>query len=162
MGGLTREEAAGLYRRRAGMVYQICLLLLKNTHDTEDAVQTVFRKAMEREEPFADPDHERAWLIVTARNECRSQLRHWWRTRRADESELDRLSWEQPEDGELWELILTLPEQERMALYLHYYQGYSTGEAARIMGKNPATVRSWLCRARRRLKNLLEEADGDG
>ena len=68
----------------------------------------------------------------------------------------------QKADGELWELILTLPEQERMALYLHYYQGYSTGEAARIMGKNPATVRSWLCRARRRLKNLLEEADGDG
>ena len=161
-GALTTEEVASLYRRYVGMVYQICLMLLKNVPDAEDAVQTVFRKLLECGGTLQGPEHEKAWLIVTARNECKNQLRHWWRTRRADESELDRLSWEQRSDGELWELILTLPEQERMALYLHYYQGYSTGEAARIMGKNPATVRSWLCRARRRLKNLLEEADGDG
>ena len=161
-GTLTKEEVASLYRRQVGMVYQICLMLLKNVPDAEDAVQTVFRKLLECGGTLQGPEHEKAWLIVTARNECKNQLRHWWRTRRADESELDRLSWEQRSDGELWELILTLPEQERMALYLHYYQGYSTGEAARIMGKNPATVRSWLCRARRRLKNLLEEADGDG
>ncbi|MCI9317281.1 MAG: sigma-70 family RNA polymerase sigma factor [Oscillospiraceae bacterium] len=161
-GAYTKEEVASLYRRYVGMVYQICLMLLKNVPDAEDAVQTVFRKLLECGGTLQGPEHEKAWLIVTARNECKNQLRHWWRTRRADESELDRLSWEQRSDGELWELILTLPEQERMALYLHYYQGYSTGEAARIMGKNPATVRSWLCRARRRLKNLLEEADGDG
>ena len=161
-GAYTKEEVASLYRRHVGMVYQICLMLLKNVPDAEDAVQTVFRKLLEYGRTLQGPEHEKAWLIVTARNECKNQLRHWWRTRRADESELDRLSWEQRSDGELWELILTLPEQERMALYLHSYQGDSTGEAARIMGKNPATVRSWLCRARRRLKNLLEEADGDG
>lgn len=160
MGVLTTEEVASLYRRHAGMVYQISLMLLKNAPDAEDAVQTVFRRAMEREEPFGGPDHERAWLIVTARNECKNQLRHWWRTKRTDVEALDSLTWEQPGDGELWELILTLPEHEKMALYLHYYQGYSTGETADLMGKNPSTVRSWLCRARRRLKDLLEE-DGE-
>ena len=159
-GALTSEEVASLYRRHANMVYQIALMLLKHAPDAEDAVQTVFRKAMEREEPFDGPDHERAWLIVTARNECKNQLRHWWRTRRADGAELDSLSWEQPEDGGLWDLILTLPERERTALYLYYYLGYSTGETAELLGKNPSTVRSWLCRARRKLKNLLEE-DGE-
>ena len=64
--------------------------------------------------------------------------------------------------GALWELILSLPEKEKLAVYLHYYQGYSTNEAAELMGANPATVRSWLHRARRRLKELWEEADGDG
>lgn len=161
-GAYTKEELAGLYRRRVGMVYQICLMLLKNVPDAEDACQTVFRKALEQSEPFRDPEHERAWLIATARNECRNQLKHWWRTRRAGEEALETIPWEAPEDGEVWQALLSLPERERTALYLHYYQGYSTGEAARIMGKNPATVRSWLCRARRRLKNLLEEADGDG
>lgn len=158
--GLTEEEVAGLYQRHAGMVYQICLMLLKNVPDAEDAVQTVFRKAMEREEPFGGLDHERAWLIVTARNECRDQLRHWWRRMRVDADALDGLTWDQPEDGALWDKILTLPECQRMALYLHYYQGYSTGETAEMMGKKPVTVRSWLCRARRRLKDLLEE-DGE-
>ncbi|MCI9214703.1 MAG: sigma-70 family RNA polymerase sigma factor [Oscillospiraceae bacterium] len=104
MGVLKTEEVASLYRRYAGMVYQIGLMLLKNVPDAEDAVQTVFRRAMERDEPFGGPDHERAWLIVTARNECKNQLRHWWRTRRADGTELDNLTWEQPGDGELWEL----------------------------------------------------------
>ena len=71
---LTAEEAAALYRRHVGMVYQICLMLLKNVPDAEDAAQTVFRKAMERREPFRDPEHEKAWLIVTAKNECREIL----------------------------------------------------------------------------------------
>lgn len=101
MGALTTEEVASLYRRYAGMVFQISRMLLKNAPDAEDALQTVFRRAMEREEPFGGPDHERAWLIVTARNECKNQLRHWWRTKRADVETLDNLTWEQPGDGEL-------------------------------------------------------------
>lgn len=161
-GALTTEEVASLYRQYSGMVYQISLMLLKNVPDAEDAVQTVFRRVMERSEAFQSPEHEKAWLITTARNECRNQLRHWWRRKRADGAELDKLSWEQPEDGELWELVLSLPEHERMAVYLCYYQGYAAGEAAEIMGKNPSTVRSWLFRARRRLKDLWEEADGYG
>ncbi|MCI9443545.1 MAG: sigma-70 family RNA polymerase sigma factor [Oscillospiraceae bacterium] len=159
-GALTTEEVASLYRRHVKTVYQISRMLLKNGPDAEDAVQNVFRKAMERDEPFDGPDHERAWLIVTARNECKNQLRHWWRTRRADAETLDALAWEQPADGELWDMILRLPEHEKTALYLHYYQGYSTNETAELMGKNPSTVRSWLFRARRRLKDLLEE-DGE-
>ena len=45
-GALTTEEVASLYRRHAGMVYQISRMLLKNGPDAEDAVQTVFRRAM--------------------------------------------------------------------------------------------------------------------
>ena len=140
-GAYTKEELAGLYRRRVGMVYQICLMLLKNVPDAEDACQTVF--------------------IVTARNECKNQLKHWWRTRRAGEEELEAIAWEQPEDGALWERILALPERERMAVYLHYYQGYSTEETAGLLNTKPATLRTWLFRARGKLKQRLE-ADGYG
>lgn len=160
-GAYTREELTNLYRRRVGMVYQICLMLLKNAPDAEDACQTVFRKVLERDEPFRDPEHERAWLIVTARNECKNQLKHWWRTRRAGEEELEAIPWEQPGDGEVWEMILALPEKEKMALYLHYYQGYSTQETAELMGTKPATLRTWLFRARGKLRQGLE-ADGYG
>ena len=111
----TQEEMASLYRRHVDMVYQICLMLMKNVPDAEDASQTVFRKAMEYDKPFRDPEHEKAWLIVTARNECLNQLKHWWRTRRAGEETLQTLTWEQPEDGALWDIILTLPEAERTA-----------------------------------------------
>ena len=147
---------ASLYRRHVDMVYQICLMLMKNVPDAEDASQTVFRKAMEYDKPFRDPEHEKAWLIVTARNECLNQLKHWWRTRRAGEETLQTLTWEQPEDGALWDIILTLPEKHRLVLYLHYYQGYTARETAELLGKNPSTVRTWLVQAREKLKELLE------
>ena len=137
-GACSREELAGLYERRFSMVYQICLVLMKSIPDAEDAAQTVFRKVMERTEPFRDPEHEKAWLIVTARNECRNQLKHWWRTRRAEQ-------------------VAGLPEPQRLVLYLHYYQGYTTGEISDMLRENHSTVRSRLVQARKKLKLKLEE-----
>ena len=93
----TREELEALYDRHVNMVYQICLMLLKNVPDAEDATQTVFRKVMEYQKPFRDPEHEKAWLIVTARNECKNQLRHWWNTRRESPEALEKLTYDPPD-----------------------------------------------------------------
>lgn len=158
-GAHSREEIAQLYQRHFKMVYQICLMLMKSVPDAEDAAQTVFRRVMEREETFRDPEHEKAWLIVTARNTCRDQLKHWWRTRRESASVLDTLSWEQPETGAVWELVAALPEKHRLVLYLYYYQGYTTDEIAKLLGDNPSTVRSRLVQARKKLKLRLEAED---
>ena len=130
MGAYAREEIEAIYRRQFKLVYQICLVLMKSVPDAEDAAQTVFRRVMERAEPFRDPEHEKAWLIVTAQNECRGQLKHWWHTRREDAAALDTLTWNQPESGLVWEQVAALPEKYRLVLYLHYYQGYATDEIA--------------------------------
>jgi RNA polymerase sigma-70 factor (ECF subfamily) len=161
VGAYSREEIEAIYRRQFKLVYQICLVLMKNVSDAEDAAQTVFRKVVERSEPFRDPEHERAWLIVTARNECRDQLKHWWRRCREEASALDALTWEQPEDASIWEQVAALPEKHRLVLFLHYYQGYATGEIAQMLGENPSTVRSRLAQARKKLKLRLE-AEGYG
>ena len=157
MGVYSREELTRIYHRRFGLVYRLCLVLLKNVPDAEDAAQTVFRRVMERDEPFRDPEHEKAWLIVTARNECRDQLRHWWRTRRADGSALDALAWDPPKNGGVWEQVSALPERQRLVLFLYYYLGYATGEIAEMLGENPSTIRSRLVQARKKLKLRLEE-----
>ena len=161
MGAYSREEMEAIYRRNFKLVYQICLVLMKNVPDAEDAAQTVFGRVMERDTPFRDPEHEKAWLIVTARNQCRDQLRHWWRTRREDASALDALRWEQPEDSLVWEQVAALPDKHRLVLFLHYYEGYATGEIAAVLGENPSTVRSRLVQARKKLKLRLE-AEGYG
>ena len=157
MGAYAREEIEAIYRRQFKLVYQICLVLMKNVSDAEDAAQTVFRKVVERGEAFRDPEHEKAWLIVTARNECKNQLRHWWRTRRAGEEALEGLAWAQPRDQEVWDQVAALPKPHRLVLYLHYYQGYTTGEIADMLGENPSTVRSRLASAKRRLREWIEE-----
>ena len=161
MGVYSREEIEAIYRRNFKLVYQICLVLMKNVPDAEDAVQTVFRKVMEYPKPFRDHEHEKAWLIVTARNQCRDQLKHWWRRCREDASALDALVWEQPEDGLVWEQVAALPDKHRLVLFLHYYQGYATDEIAQMLGENPSTVRSRLVQARKKLKLRLE-AEGYG
>lgn len=38
---------------------KICLMLMKNVPDAEDAAQNVFRKVMEYDQPFRDPEHEK-------------------------------------------------------------------------------------------------------
>ena len=157
----NQEKFAALYRRHIKLVYQICLLMLKNVPDAEDAAQTVFRKVMERQPVFRDPEHEKAWLIVTARNECRDQLKHWWNSRRAEPEELERLTWQPPENSGLWDQVAALPPRERLILYLFYYQGYSTNEIAELLGEKPSTLRSQMTRARHTLKLRLE-AEGYG
>ena len=57
----------------------------------------------------------------------------------------------------VWEQVAALSKSHRLVLYLHYCQGYTTGEIAGILGENPSTVRSRLVQARKKLKLKLEE-----
>ena len=50
-----------------------------------------------------------------------------------------------------------LPARYRGVVHLYYYEGYSTVEIARLLGKKEATIRSLLTRARARLRELLKE-----
>ena len=85
------EEKLEMY---ADMLFRICFVMLKNENDAEDAVQNTFLKYINKAPEFESPEHEKAWLIVTARNECKNQLKHWWRTKRAGEEVLQNLTWE--------------------------------------------------------------------
>ena len=58
---------------------------------------------------------------------------------------------------ELWEELRRLPEKDRTILHLYYYEDLNTEEIARLLDRNPATVRSQLSRARDKLKKLLLE-----
>ena len=152
----SEEEVRRALDSYGDMVWRVCMVHLKNRDDAQDILQNVLLKFAQHTRPFQSPEHEKAWLIVTARNECKNQLKHWWRTHRESEEAMEKLTWEQPVDGELWDAVLTLPQHQRMALYLCYYQGYTAREAAEIMGKNPSTVRTWLAQGRKKLKEVLE------
>lgn len=79
----TGEEVAALYRRHVGMVYQICLMLLKNVPDAEDATQTVFQKARSTTSPFVIRSMRRRGSLSPPAITVKTSLKHWWRTRRA-------------------------------------------------------------------------------
>ena len=58
--------------------------------------------------------------------------------------------------------VLALPEDYKLPVYLFYYEGYPTAEIARMLGVAPATVRSRLNRARKKLKLTLGGDTYDG
>ena len=155
-GACSREELAGLYERRFSMVYQICLVLMKSIPDAEDAAQTVFRKVMERTEPFRDPEHEKAWLIRVTLNACKDLKRKLFRHSTVP---LEVLSEEAasvvPEQMEILEIVLSLPAKYKDAIYLHYYEGYTAKEIGTMLHKKENTVYSLLSRGRELLKQKL-------
>ena len=64
------------------------------------------------------------------------------------------------ESFELLETVRTLPEKDRDAVYLFYYENYTTAEIAKILGEREGTTRSRLSRARKALRTIMKgEAD---
>ena len=70
----------------------------------------------------------------------------------------ETLAFPSPEAGGLFEKVMKLPEKYRTAIYLYYYEDYSTDEIARLTGTPAATVRTRLRRGRELLRAGLEEA----
>ena len=64
---------------------------------------------------------------------------------------------EVPEELGLLDHVAALPEPQRTAIHLHYYEGYSLQEIARLLGVTVPTVKMRLKRGRDALRNTWEE-----
>ena len=148
----TDREFASVYDRNIKRVYQICRLFLKNPSDAEDASQTVFERYLNVHKRFEDESHEKAWFITVARNQCRDELKSFWKRKRSDAPEAEpAMADESCEDG-LAEALLRLPPQCKDAIYLYYIEGYSVKEMSRLLHRNESTLRNHLSEGRRLLK----------
>lgn len=153
----TDEEITRIYHRHVDMVYRICFSYMKNQTDTEDLVQETFLKLMTCKKQFESERHEKAWLIITASNACKDALRHWSRkTKSMEESDLPAEPEEKAEDTGVLEAVLALPDKYKTPVYLYYYEEYSTAEIAQILHCPQSTVRNWLSRAQKLLKDKIE------
>ena len=133
-------------------LYRTALAILGHPQEAEDAVQDAFVKYLEKAPK--NLENPPAWLMRVLVNGCKSRLRLQWR----QVTELpDALPAPGPEEREELEELWSLPAEERAAIHLFYYEGYSTDEIAQMTGAAPGTVRSRLSRARERLRKLLSE-----
>ena len=132
-------------------LYRAALAILGDPQEAEDAVQDAFVRYLEKAP--ADLENSSAWLMRVLVNGCKSRLRLAWR-RVGPLPEM--LPTPGPEERQELEELFALPPEDRVAIHLHYYEGYSTDEIAQILGCRPGTVRSRLSRARDRLRKLIE------
>ena len=156
----SEQEVNRAIERYADTVRRICMLHLKNRADTEDIFQNVFLKYLLHTAPFADDEHEKAWLIRVTINACRDLLRSFFRSRTVPLDAVAEQAAELPPDHrEVLDAVLSLPQKYKDVVYLHYYEGYAAPEIGRILGKNVNTVYTLLNRAKQQLREKLGGED---
>ena len=150
-----RDSPEAVIRRYSDMVYRLAFARTGNRSDAEDLYQEVFLRYLTRAPAFTSEEHRKAWLLRVAVN-CANRF-HTAPWRKRTEPLSEALSVPAPEGEDLWEELRRLPEKDRTVLHLYYYEDMTTEEIAKLLDRNPATVRSQLLRAREKLKKLLVE-----
>ncbi|WP_042163514.1 RNA polymerase sigma factor [Paenibacillus gorillae] len=153
------DELAEVFNNYASMVYRIAFMFLKNVVEAEDATQTVFVKLLKYQGKFEGDEHIKAWLIITAKNTCKDELKSWRRwLQRHNPEQIEQQGYVQEfSNSDVWEKVMSLNNKYKLPIYLYYYEGYSTLEISDILCLNHATVRTHMRTARKKLKIMLEE-----
>lgn len=151
----TEELFAQIWEAYGPRLYRFCLLQMKNQTDAEDVLQDVLIKRLYQAPQFKSPEHERNWLFQVAMNLCRDE----WRRSRRSELPLEAAAEVSipPVELSLLEQAADLPEKQRTALHLYYYEGYTVREIARLLGVTAPTVKMRLKRGREALKKEWSE-----
>lgn len=167
-------EIEEIVRKYSNMLYKICIVMLCNEQDTQDAIQETFCRLMEKKPRFESGEHEKAWLIHVATNICKDMLRFKIRHPKVSietigsieaigstesAGRIEKLSayLVAPEYRETLTELLELPLKQRTVIYLHYVEGYQIKEIAEIVGITQYAVKKRLQRGRERLRILYQE-----
>lgn len=135
-------------------VQSLAFMYLRNRMDAEDIAQEVFIKYLNKAPKFLSAQKEHAWLLTVTANLCKSNLRAKYR----EELPLtEDISYLPKEECDVLCAVLELEDIYRIPIHLHYYEGYTLKEIAKLMHVRPGTVGSWLSRGREQLRKRLEE-----
>ena len=152
----TDEMISRIVAEYSNMLLRLASARLGSAADAEDAVQEAFLRLLTARPVFRDAEHEKAWLIRTTLQRA-NDIR-----RRAEQRNVpleDAAEPAAPEDSgeELRSAVRALPEMYGAVIHLHYYEGYSIKEIAKLLGLPAATVGTRLARGRERLRQMLKE-----
>lgn len=171
------EFIRSLFEDYEQMLYRVAFNILRNVADAEDAVQDCFVRVLRNLRKIrAVPGNElKYYLIIIVRNVSLTMLS---RRSRAEDIDIDGNQWSadtSPEEEllqrfsveEIREAVMQLPPTDCEVLWLLLFREMTVAEIADMTGQKTATVRSRICHARRRLRQLLEdrgigEHDGQG
>lgn len=165
---MTKADSAEYVERYSDLVLRLSFTYLGSSSDAEDIVQDVLIKLMLNAPPFSSSEHEKAWVIRTTVNRCKDVLKgaHRKRSVRFDETTPHPTA---PSAEEVFmsqqsgvlDAVNQLPEDQRVAVFLHYYEDMSIAQIASIENKSVAAVTKRLSRAREALRKAIERSHHD-
>jgi RNA polymerase sigma-70 factor (ECF subfamily) len=161
-----------LYDRHSSTVYALLLRILGNAHDAEEVLQETFVKAWSSAKMFdALRGSEVAWLISIARSRGIDRLRsRKIRGEREDEAGrevavvtgvVDRSSgvehaMRSEERIAVRGALAELPEPQRVALELAYFEGLSQSEIAAKLNEPLGTIKTRMQLGMKKLRDRLQ------
>jgi RNA polymerase sigma factor (sigma-70 family) len=157
------------YDQFASFVYGLVLRVVRDARAAEDIAQDVFLGLWESPDCF-DPAKGalRTWLGTLAHRRAVDYVRREEARRRRDEAALSRVT-PTPNVDEMVLALMTaervrdaldaLPDEQREAIQLAYFEGKTYREVAACMGIPEGTAKSRLRLALRRIASTLESED---
>ena len=162
--GGDREAFARIVERYQRRLFGLALMLTREPSAAEEVAQDAFVRAFTRLDAYDERRPFYPWLATIA-----VRLAQNWLSRRARlvAREADTIGSDR--DGttdtdplatliadergrRLWRLVAALPSGERTAAILYYRQDMSVRDIARALGVTSGTVKTFLFRARQRLR----------
>jgi RNA polymerase sigma factor (sigma-70 family) len=162
-----QSALAELYDRFGRVAYGVALRILRDEKLAEDAVQEGFLAAWRNADRFM-PERAKAstWLLTIVHRRAVDLVRRENRRRsevleeatepgRSGSAEED--AWLRFERERVQAALRQLPDQQREALELAYYGGFSQSELAERLGQPVGTIKSRMFTGLARLRELLAE-----
>jgi RNA polymerase sigma-70 factor, ECF subfamily len=160
-----------IYKLHSRRVYYLCLRMVGNPAEAEDLTQDVFLQVYRKMNTFRGDSAFTTWLHRVAVNvvlmrlrkkaipvtslEARHESEDEGTVPRPEEGVMDPALASLPDHLWLERALQQLPNRSRVALFLHYVEGYRHREIARLMGYSVHNSKSQLRRARIRLRQLI-------
>lgn len=159
-----RDEAAfgELVERYGGRLLAVARRLLGSRADAEDAVQRALLQCYLGADGYQPRWALSTWLYRIVTNACVDELRRRGvRAAHAETVDAEASVFAGPGDAgrriDVGRALAQVPREARVLLTLHYVDGLSNGELARIRGISVNTVKSQLARGKAILRRALEE-----
>ncbi len=155
-----------LYDATSAKLFGVCLRILKDNTEAEDAVQDACVKIWRNAGSYREGQYSpMSWIIAIARNTAIDRIR----SRQLAHADLDDAG-EVPDSsptpeaqviaagemGRISDCLAELPAQRAQAVQAAYVEGYSYAELAARFGVPVNTMRTWLHRSLKSLRECLE------
>ena len=150
------DDIETLISQYGDMLFRLCLIMLKNESDAEDAIQETYIKYFQKAPLFDSKEHQKAWLIRVATNKCRDMLRFRVRHPQIDDEDISKFIPDSSDSGIL-EALTMVPEKFRLVLTLYYIEEYRIEDIANIIGRSSSAVKMRLQKGRKLLEDIYRK-----
>jgi RNA polymerase sigma-70 factor (ECF subfamily) len=166
--GGDREAFGQLLRLYQHRLFGLTLMMVRDPAAAEEVTQDAFVRAYTRLELYDVNRPFYPWLATIGVRLAQNWLRRRGRIDNRDGASIDPER--EPDPGadpldrviaeergrQLWDAVAALPSGERTAVTLYYRQGMKVREIAHALGVTSGTVKTFLFRARRKLRAALD------